>query len=181
MFHSSLDNAISIYSQGGPTRPQALSVRSPTDFQYQSPSIPTIRSPTSFQYGGGTGGAVVPTVTKTYKASGGGWLDGLAKAASAVIPTIRSPTDFQYAGSQYGNNATTNTVEVDGGTRIFGELKAAAKATLLGRLDGALNGNSGAASIAPANYSEPAQIAGLPVTALVAVAVVGGLIYMKFG
>jgi len=98
------------------------------------------------------------------------------------IPAVRSPTSFQYGGTSTSAPRTSTTVDVDGGTRLFQDLKNAAKETLLTRLDDAISGFSGQSPAAPMQVNAQAhQSRGLPIGAILAVAVVGGIIYMKFG
>jgi hypothetical protein len=93
----------------------------------------------------------------------------------------RSPTNFTLS-----NNATTTTVDVDGGTSFFGQLADAAKSTLLTNLDGIVagfgnNNTSAAPQVQQASYGMPATVAGFPIGGVIAVGVVGGFLVWKYG
>lgn len=150
-------------------------------------------SPTDFQYSN--------TASKTPSTDGltrlaRGWFDRLGNLViPADAPTrATSPTDFQYKGRtmpvvrsptdfQYDQQRQSTTVDIDGGVRLFDDLKEAAKKTLLTNLDGALQdfGVSRNVQATPVNDVRGGDGPGLPVTTILAVAVVGGLIYMKWG
>ena len=93
-------------------------------------------------------------------------------------PVARSPTDFQYDAQ----SRTTTTVDVDGGTKLFDDLKSAAKDTLLTGLDGLLDDISGRGRAQPVQVNDVrSEFAGMPIGGVIAVAVVGAFIYMKWG
>ena len=100
-------------------------------------------------------------------------------------PTIKanSPTDFQYGSGQVGATTTSTTVDVDGGTRLFDELKSAAQATLMTGLDGFVSQRfGGGGAVQPTQVSQPTgTIAGFPVGGVVAVGVVAAFLVWKYG
>jgi hypothetical protein len=110
--------------------------------------------------------------------------DPRIRAIPRQLPAIRSPTQFQYAPS----NASTTTVDVDGGTGFFGAMAAAARETLLTGLDNLTTSAQNSfdtpqpqqMQATQANYSGP-TVAGFPLAGVIGVAIVGGFLVWKYG
>ncbi|MFG5381942.1 hypothetical protein [Yoonia sp. R2-816] len=161
-----------------------------------------MRSPTDFQYSGNA-----PSTDGLVRLARG-WFDAAGKliipakaTTSPGSPTthqyrppsirrVRSPTDFQYRGNRENVRpvTTVTTVETDGASGLFKDLRDAARNSLLTGLDDALdrgrarltNGSGGGATAQPADYPT-GEGSGIPVGLIVGAAVVGGILYLKFG
>ena len=147
--------------------------------------------PTNYQYGGQPNTTGLIELARGWFNSAGELI--VPKSGGAAIsspdqyqyitpstPKAKSPTDFQFASASAAQaTPTTTSVELDGGTRIFDDLKNAAKDTLLTGLDNYISGQRGG-NTEPTPVSQPTgggQIAGIPLGAVIAVAVVGAGIY----
>ncbi|MDX8353666.1 hypothetical protein [Cognatiyoonia sp. IB215182] len=160
-------------------------MRSPTDFQYTS-KTPSTDGLVRLARGwfDAAGKLIIPAAAPTRPGS-----PTTHQYRPPSIPRVRSPTDFQYRGNRQNVQPvpTVTTVETDGASGFFQELRDAARNTLLTGLDDALdygrarlaNGARGGPAAQPAHMVP--DDGGIPVGLIVGAALVGGILYLKFG
>ena len=135
--------------------------------------------PDNFQYGGSVTPAAAPADGLIRLARG--WFDSAGNLVRAATEPTRatSPTSIQYSAQ---NARQVNTVETDGGSGLFADLRAAASQTLLGALSNAINRDEPQITqVRQPMVAAPATIAGFPAAGVIAVGVVATVIYWKYG
>ena len=135
--------------------------------------------PDNFQYGGSATPASTPADGLIRLARG--WFDSAGNLVKAATEPTRasSPTSIQYSAQ---NARQTNTVEIDGGSSLFDDMKRAAGQTLLGALSNAINRDEPQITqVRQPVANQPMMIAGFPAAGVIAVGVVATVIYWKFG
>jgi hypothetical protein len=110
--------------------------------------------------------------------------DARIRAIPRQLPAIRSPTQFQYAPP----NASTTTVDIDGGSGLFASLRDAAQRTLLTGLDNLTSQAQNGFDMPQPQQMQATQasydgrtIAGFPLAGVIGVAIVGGFLVWKYG
>ena len=157
-------------------------MRSPTDFQYSGNTRRSTAGLTRLARGwfNAAGQLIIPAEAPTRPGS-----PTTHQYRPPTIRRARSPTDFQYRGNSQNVRpvSTVTTVETDGASGFFRELRDAARNSLLTGLDDAVHhtlARNARPAVQPAVHTVE-EGGGIPMGLIVGAAVIGGLLFMKYG